>query len=116
MNAILIQAGSEMMKTGTVEQVINNGSMSVYKGVDKEGSTFITVDAPANRIILITTLSSSDSTILIDAISPTTTSLRRQSETATGAPAAPPSALGRVARAIGRLLWPHRAARPGLLT
>lgn len=112
MNSILIQAGSEMMKAGTVEQVINNGAMSVYKGVDKEGSTFITVDAPTDRIILITTLSSSDSTVLIDAIHPTTLPRGRQSEAATGAAAPPPSALGRVVRAIGRLLSPHRAARP----
>lgn len=112
MDSILIRAGSEMMETGTVEQVINNGSMSVYKGVDKDGSTFITVDAPTDRIILITTLCSSDSAILIDAIPPTTPPLRRQSEATTGAAAPPPSALARATRAIGRLLSPRRAARP----
>ena len=113
MNSILIQAGADMMKTGTVEQVINNGSMSVYKGVDKAGDTFITVDAPADRIILITTLSSSDSAILIDAIASASPPLWRQSEAAAGADAAPPpSPLARAASAIGRWLSPHRAARP----
>lgn len=115
MNAILIQAGSDLMQTGTVEQVINNGPMSVYKGVAKEGGTFVTVDAPASRIILITTLSSSDSAILIDAIPAATPPLRhqRESEAASVAAAPPSSALGRVARAIGRWLSPHRTAAHG---
>jgi hypothetical protein len=67
MNSISIQQGSEILKTATITETFSSGSLSVYKGVSKDGGEFVTIDEPSNRIIVITTLSSG-SRILIDAI------------------------------------------------